>query len=191
MENTFVVNEEPITIKITIEVIPGKKKDKSAAHDELCTPPDNIVSGLLKSYVQEAQKENIKNIAPATIIEEPKMIVEPMPTIEKKKRAYTRKAKPTEEVVKEEPVEEKKPTKEFPIVEEVKKVEPVNKPVTSTNPNKVVARLAQMIRFYCKASNIPTTEVTKKYLIDHGAADIIEGATEEDIEEAFKEVIKK
>ncbi|MDD4440208.1 MAG: hypothetical protein PHS04_19550, partial [Tissierellia bacterium] len=127
--------------------------------------------------------------------EEPEMTFEPMntssPVPEKKKRAYTKKTKPTEEVVKEESVKEKKPTEEPPVVEEVKKVEPVNKPVTSTNSNKVVARLAQMIRFYCKASNIPTTEITKKYLIEHGAADIIEGATEEDVEEAFKEVIKK
>jgi len=184
MENTFIVNEEPITIKITIEVIPGKKKEEVVVK----TP---IVQSVPLTTTPPIETSNIQSHKP----EEPEMVFEPMdtpaPAPEKKKRAYTRKAKPTEEVVKEEPVEEKKPTKEFPIVEEVKKVEPVNKPVTSTNPNKVVARLAQMIRFYCKASNIPTTEVTKKYLIDHGAADIIEGATEEDIEEAFKEVIKK
>jgi outer membrane biosynthesis protein TonB len=180
MENTFVVNEEPITIKITIEVIPGKKKEEIAA---------------VKAPIVETPKKDPTVEVAAPTLEESEMTFEPIntptPVVEKKKRAYTRKAKPTEEVVKEEPVEEKKPTEEPPVVEEVKKVEPVNKPVTSTNPNKVVARLAQMIRFYCKASNIPTTEITKKYLIDHGAADIIEGATEEDIEEAFKEVVKK
>jgi hypothetical protein len=166
MENTIETNGEPVTIKITIEIIPGKKKEEIA----------------VKAPIVEVPKKE-------TTVEEPEMVFEPMntpePAPEKKKRAYTRKAKEVIPPV-ETPKEEVVVTVPTPVVAPV-----TSTAVSPTTSNKVVARLAQMIRFYCKASNIPTTEVTKKYLIDHGAADIIEGATEEDIEEAFKEVIKK
>ncbi len=175
MENTFVVNNELVTIKITIEVIPAKKKEDIKETPIVVKPPLVVAR-------QTNSPDGWNAIEPETSVEP---VVVPAPAPEKKKRAYTRKPK---EVV---------PLAETPKEEVVVTVPtPVVAPVTSTavsptTPNKVVARLAQMIRFYCKASNIPTTEITKKYLIDHGAADIIEGATEEDIEEAFKEVIKK
>jgi hypothetical protein len=180
MENTFVVNNEPITIKITIEIIPSKKKE------DIKEVP--VVVPVVKPEGWDAVEPEPVNPVPS---------VAPEP--EKKKRA--RKPKITEEVVSsleekkvELPVEEK-PTEVIPSKVEVKPTvvpdTPSVKPIASTNPNKIVARLAQMIRFYCKASNISTTEITKKYLVEHGAADIIEGATDEDIEEAFKEVVKK
>ncbi len=169
MENTIETNES-VTIKITIEVIPGRKKEEVAA--------------VKMPVVEVPPKEPIVEVdAP---INEPEMVFEPItttPTPEKKKHAYTRKSK---EVA---PVEISN-VNPAPIgTPDTKPIVPVTPAVSTTN--KVTARLAQMIRFYCKASNIPTTEVTKKYLIDHGAADIIEGATDEDIEEAFKEVVKK
>ena len=179
MENAIVVNNESVTIKITIEVIPSKKKE----------PVVEVPSTVAKEPITVATPKGWDSVEP----ENPPLVPPVVPEPEKKKRAYTpRKAKTTEPVVEEKKVET--PVVEKP-VEEVKP--PVVPPVTTAShtspptPNKVVARLAQMIRFYCKASNIPTTEITKKYLIDHGAADIIEGATDEDIEEAFQEVVKK
>jgi hypothetical protein len=169
MENAIETNES-VTIKITIEVIPGRKKEEVAA--------------VKMPVVEVPPKEPIVEVS-TPIVEEPEMVFEPMtpPAPEKKKRAYTKK---TKEVT---PVEISNENPASVGIPDTKPIVPVT-PVTSTT-NKVTARLAQMIRFYCKASNIPTTEVTKKYLIDHGAADIIEGATDEDIEEAFKEVVKK
>lgn len=165
----LVVNDEPVTIKITIEVITAKKKEN--IKEEMVIAPVPIVAR------QTITPEGWDAVEPETPTVVPP--AEPVVIPEKKKRAYTKK---TKDVI---PVDEK--TIETLDTSPVKPVVPATPAVPA---NKVVARLAQMIRFYCKASNIPTTEITKKYLIDHGAADIIEGATDADIEEAFKEVVK-
>lgn len=166
MENTFVVNNEPITIKITIEVIPAKKKETPVE------PPITVPS-----------KEPVTKPEGWDVIEPEDPPVEPVATPEKKKRAYTKK---TKDVVPTEPLKDEEPlTIKPPVVPEAPRADA---------PNKVVARLAQMIRFFCKASNISTAGITKKYLIEHGAADIFEnvvGITDEMIEEAIKEASMK
>ncbi len=180
MENTFVVNGEPIMIKITIEVIPPKKKEDVKEVPVIVPTPVAARQTNSPEGWDAIEPENPTVVPP----------IEPVVVPEKKKRAYTRKAKPTEEVVKEEPVEEKKATEEPPVVKEVKKVEPVNKSPTTTNPNKVVARIAQMIRFYCKASGIETSTITIAQLKEK-AFDIVENVTDDVINEAIKEASKK
>lgn len=166
MENTFVVNEEPITIRITIEVIPENKKE-------------NIKEVPVAAPVAKPEGWDVVEPETPTVVEP---VVVPVATPEKKKRAYTKKAK--ESVAFVETREETPAHVETPLVV-IQKTEPTA--TAPTNPNKVVARMAQMIKFYCKASGISTSEVTKKYLVEHGAADIIEGATDDVIDEAIKE----
>jgi hypothetical protein len=178
MENVIETNGEPVTIKITIEIITGEKKE------------DKKVETLVVPTTPEGWKEvePTPDVDPSPVVkpEEPEMTFEPIVPLEKKKRAYTKKAK--EVVV---PVEEEK--KVEPSIEE--KLVEVVPPKVETKPavpaNKVIARLAQMIRFYCKASGISTTEITKKYLTEHGAADIIEGVTDDVVEEAIREASGK
>jgi len=195
MENTFEINE-PVTIKITIEVIPAKKKEDIKEVPVVVKPP--FISGspititpdntILQRAQQRSSPEGWDAIEPET----PTVVspVEPLAAPEKKKRAYTRKTKTTEEIVKTPIAEEKKPTEEPPIAKEVKKVEPVNKSPTSINPNKVVARIAQMIRFYCKASGIEPSTITIAQLKEK-AFDIVENVTDDVITEAIKEASKK
>ena len=205
MENTFVVNEEPITIRITIEIIPPKKREEVSVVEKplvIQAPtyelPNKDKEVAVKAPIQEppacfcvehdadtneldvlackncrmnstctTKREEKKVVVP----EEPEMVFEPIP--EKKKRAYNKKQKDVVPV--ETPV----------VLPETKTVAPVGVPATT---NKVVARTAQMIKFYCKASGISTTDITKKYLIDHGAGDITEGVSDDVIDEAIKEV---
>ncbi len=175
MENAIVVNNESVTIKITIEVIPSTKKKENIKEESVAIPPLAV----------ERQTNTPKGwdvVEP----ENPPVVPEP----EKKKRAYTRKVKTTESVEdkKAEPVVDEKP------VEEVKP--PVVPPVTTashTSPptsNKVVARLAQMIRFYCKASGIETSTITIAHLKEK-AFDIVENVADDVITEAIKEASGK
>jgi len=125
------------------------------------------------------------------IVEEPEMVFEPMPgpesAPEKKKRAYTRKVKTTEEPT----VEEEKKDES---VEEKKLIEVVPPKAETAKPavpsNKVVARLAQMIRFYCKASGIETSTITIAHLKEK-AFDIVENVSDYEITEAIKEASGK
>ena len=174
MENIIETNGELVTIKITIEVIPGKKKEDK----------------MVETPVIPSTPNGWKEVEPTPVIELIPL-VEPSPTVEpvlpeKKRRAYTKKAKAVEPVV-EEPVgttvEEKNPdstNKEM--------VLPPN--TTTTNPNKVVARIAQMIRFYCKASGIETSTITIAQLKEK-AFDIVENVTDDVINEAIKEASGK
>lgn len=182
MENTFVVNNEPITIKITIEVIPSKKKEDVKEVPVIVPTPVAARQTNSPEGWDAIEPENPTVVPPA----------EPVVIPEKKKRAYTpRKAKTTEPVVEEKKVET--PVVEKP-VEEVKP--PVVPPVTTashTSPptsNKVVARLAQMIRFYCKASGIETSTITIAHLKEK-AFDIVENVADDVIIEAIKEASKK
>lgn len=170
MENVIVVNNESVTIKITIEVIPSTKKKEE-------TP------------VVPATPQGWKEVEPTPVIElnplvEPTPTVDPLP--EKKKRAYTKKAKTVESTVEEKPVEttveEKTP---YPANKE-----PVVKSTVTPTSNKVVARIAQMIRFYCKASGIETSTITIAQLKEK-AFDIVENVTDDVINEAIKEASKK
>lgn len=175
MENVIETNGEPVTIKITIEVIPGKKKE------------DKKVETPIVPLIPDGWKE----VEPTPVVD-PLPIVEPTPTVDpipekKGARAYTKKVKSTEEKPVETPVEEKPAD---PIVDE-KKPEPTKSVVKpTTNPNKVVARIAQMIRFYCKASGIETSTITIAQLKEK-AFDIVENVTDDVINEAIKEAIGK
>ena len=177
----LVVNDEPVTIKITIEVITAKKKEN--IKEEMVIAPVPIVAR------QTITPEGWDAVEPETPTVVPP--AEPVVIPEKKKRAYTRKTKTTEPVVEEKKVEI--PVVEKP-VEEVKP--PVVPPVTTashTSPptsNKVVARLAQMIRFYCKASGIETSTITIAHLKEK-AFDIVENVADDVITEAIKEASKK
>jgi len=172
MENVIETNGEPVTIKITIEIIPSKKKEE--------TP------------VVPATPRGWKEVEPTPVIEltplvEPSPAVEPV--TEKKKRAYTKKAKVVEPVVEEAPVEEKKPES----ITDEKSSEAVPTKVEvkpAPTSNKVVARIAQMIRFYCKASGIETSTITIAQLKEK-AFDIVENVTDDVINEAIKEASKK
>jgi hypothetical protein len=169
MENVIETNGEPVTIKITIEIITGEKKE------------DKKVETLVVPTTPEGWKEvePTPDVDPSPVVkpEEPEMTFEPIVPLEKKKRAYTKKAK--------ESVANVETREETPAHVETPPIKPANP--TAQTTDKVVARLAQMIRFYCKASGISTTEITKKYLTEHGAADIIEGVTDDVIDEAIKE----
>lgn len=175
MENAIAVNNESVTIKITIEVIPSTKKKEVVVEVPrgIPIPEDKVV----------AKPEGWDEIEPET-----PTVVPPVETIappEKKKRAYTRKAKTTEEP----PVEEKKP--ESIIDEKPAGVVPTKvetKPAPTSN--KIVARLAQMIRFYCKASGIETSTITSAQLKEK-AFDIVENVADDVINEAIKEASEK
>ncbi len=168
MENTIETNES-VTIKITIEVIPGRKKEEVAA--------------VKMPVVEVPPKEPIVEVdAP---INEPEMVFEPMtttPTPEKKKRAYTKKTKEVApvEILNENPAPIGTP--------DTKPIVPVT-PAASTT-NKVTARLAQMIRFYCKASGIETSTITIAHLKEK-AFDIVENVSDDVITEAIKEASGK
>ena len=172
MENVIETNGEPVTIKITIEIIPSKKKEE--------TP------------VVPATPQGWKEVEPTPVIEltplvEPSPAVEPV--TEKKKRAYTKKAKVVEPVVEEAPVEEKKPES----ITDEKSSEAVPTKVEvkpAPTSNKVVARIAQMIRFYCKASGIEPSTITIAQLKEK-AFDIVENVTDDVITEAIKEASGK
>ena len=181
MENTFVVNDEPITIRITIEVIPGNFPTWERKEEVAVKTP--IVQSVPLTTIPPAGTINIQSYKP----EEPEMVFEPMPghepAPEKKKRAYTRKVKTTEEPT----VEEEKKDES---VEEKKLIEVVPPKAETAKPavpsNKVVARLAQMIRFYCKASGIETSTITIAHLKEK-AFDIVENVSDYEITEAIKE----
>lgn len=177
----LVVNDEPVTIKITIEVIPAKKKDD--IKEETVVKPPNVIPKLPNVTTVDIDTKRVPEGWDAIEPENP--LVEPVATPEKKKRAYTRKAKTTEEP----PVEEKKPESiidEKPAEAVPTKVE--TKPASTSN--KVVARLAQMIRFYCKASGIETSTITIAHLKEK-AFDIVENVADDVITEAIKEASKK
>ena len=174
MENVIETNGEPVTIKITIEIITGEKKEDKKV--------ETLVVPTTPGGWKEVEPTPDVDPSPVVKPEEPEMTFEPIVPLEKKKRAYTKKAK--ESVAFVETREETPAHVETPLVV-IQKTEPTA--TAPTNPNKVVARMAQMIKFYCKASGISTSEVTKKYLVEHGAADIIEGATDDVIDEAIKE----
>jgi len=179
MENTIETNGEPVTIKITIEIVPGKKKEESTvkAPDKV---PLTIISPTETSSMQSYKPEG--EVIVTSHLEEPEMTFEPIIPPEKKRRAYTKKAKAVKPVVEEPPVEEKKP--------EPTNKEPVVKSTVTPNPNKVVARLAQMIRFYCKASGIETSTITSAQLKEK-AFDIVENVADDVINEAIKEASEK
>lgn len=188
MENTFVVNDEPVTIKITIEVIPPGKKE-NIKEEPVVKPP--IVSAPMPPRggiggQQTPKGWDVVELEPVDPV--PPVVPEP----EKKKRAYTRKAKTTEPPVEEEKKVEP-PIEEKPVEEAKPSVVP---PVTTANytsppiPNKMVARLAQMIRFYCKASGIETSTITIAHLKEK-AFDIVENVADDVITEAIKEASKK
>ena len=193
MENVIETNREPVTIKITLEIIPSKKEEEKAIDGKplvIQSPTYNLkkLEKTVEAHAVPATPEGWVDVEPIPVAEytsvvEPTSTVEPTP--EKKKRAYTKKVKTVEPTVDEKSIE--------PSVEE-KKPNPVDKPIVTSNPNKVVARIAQMIRFFCKASGIETSTVTKKYLVEHGASDIFEGVpgiTDDMIEEAIKEASGK
>jgi len=177
MENVIETNGEPVTIKITIEIIPSKKKEE--------TP---VVPATPEGWKEVEPSPNVKP-APDVKPKEPEMVFEPISPTEKKKRAYTKKVKMGEPVVEEPPVEEKKPesiSDEKPSEAVPTKVEVKPAPTS----NKVVARIAQMIRFYCKASGIETSTITIAQLKEK-AFDIVENVTDDVINEAIKEASKK
>jgi hypothetical protein len=176
MENVIETNGEPVTIKITIEIIPGKKKEE--------TP---IIPSTPEGW-KEVEPTPVIKPTPITESEEPEMVFEPMttpapPLSEKKKRAYTRKPK---EVAPVEIVEEKPVVTTIP--SETQTITPRVVPVVATN--KVTARLAQMIRFYCKASGIETSTITIAHLKEK-AFDIVENVSDDVINEAIKEASGK
>jgi hypothetical protein len=130
MENTFVVNDEPMTIRITIEIIPPKKvvvvEDKKPV--EVPTPP--VEDPVDKEPVATPP---VDSIAP--------------PKKERKKR--TSKA-PV--------VEDEKPTETIvaPPIVEVKK-DPV--PTPPTKPTGT-ARIVKLVTFFCKGQNINPADIT-------------------------------
>jgi hypothetical protein len=184
MENVIETNGESVTIKITIEIVPGKKKEEKDIDGKplvIQAPTYNLkkLEKAVEAHVVSVTPEGRVTDEP-TPVAEPTPVVEPVSTLEKKKRAYTKKAKTTEEP----PVEEEKKPNE---------VIPQKKPIAAAptpNPNKVVARIAQMIRFYCKGSNIDISKITIAELKEK-AYDIVENVSDDVINEAIKEASKK
>ena len=189
MENVIETNREPVTIKITIEIIPEKKKEEKDIDGKplvIQAPTYNLkkLEKAVEAHAVPATPEGWVDVEPIPVAEytsvvEPTSTVEPTP--EKKKRAYTKKVKTVEPTVDEKSIE--------PSVEE-KKPNPVDKPIVTSNPNKVVARIAQMIRFYCKASGIEPSTITIAQLKEK-AFDIVENVTDDVINEAIKEASGK
>lgn len=178
MESVIETNGEPVTIKITIEIIPGKKKGDNV----------DIKEQFLTSHKEPVlTPEGWKVVEPTPVIElTPLVEPEPIATPEKKKRAYTKKAKtteepPVEEEKKPESISDEKPSEAVPTKVEVK---------PAPTSNKVVARIAQMIRFYCKASGIEPSTITIAQLKEK-AFDIVENVTDDVITEAIKEASGK
>lgn len=191
MESVIETNGEPVTIKITIEIIPGKKKGEKDIDGKplvIQAPTYNLkkLEKAVEAHVVSVTPEGRVTDEP-TPVAEPTPVVEPVSTLEKKKRAYTKKAKTIEPTAEEEKsVEEKKPETEI-------KTAVVTPPTTDKVPpttNKVVARIAQMIRFYCKASGIETSTITIADLKEK-AFDIVENVEDDVIEQAIKEASEK
>jgi hypothetical protein len=184
MENTIETNE-PVTIKITIEIIPSKSKSPAVPK------PEKIVT---LQPIEVIPKDCYHPLVEDTVVVKPEgwaeMVVEPMTTTppimeEKKKRAYTRKPK---EVAS--PVETPKEETVSPVVTTPPVAlpdHPASPPITT---NKVTARLAQMIRFYCKASGIETSSITIADLKEK-AFDIVENVSDDVIKDAIKEASGK
>ena len=191
MENVIETNGESVTIKITIEIVPGKKKEEK----DIDGKPLVIQATTYNlKKLEKAVEAHVVSVTPEgrvtdepTPVAEPTPVVEPVSTLEKKKRAYTKKAKTIEPTAGEEKsVEEKKPETEI-------KTAVVTPPTTDKVPpttNKVVARIAQMIRFYCKASGIEPSTITIAQLKEK-AFDIVENVTDDVIREAIKEASGK
>jgi hypothetical protein len=194
MENVIETNGEPVTIKITIEIVPGKKKEEKAIDGKplvIQSPTYNLkkLEKTVEAHAVPSTPEGWVDVEPIPVAEytsvvEPSPAVEPVP--EKKKRAYTKKVKTVESTVEEKPVEttveEKTPCPA--------NKEPVVKSTVTPNPNKVVARIAQMIRFYCKPSGIEPSTITIAQLKEN-AFDIVENVSDDVINEAIKEASGK
>ena len=177
MENTFVVNDEPMTIRITIEIIPPKNKNAIKCEESpvcFCAEHDPNSNEL---EVLTCKKCRVRDTC-TTKYDESKVILAPTYTYPKDTIVAPIAAPPKKErkprAPKVKPVEEK-------VVETV-----VDNKSTSTD-NKVIARAAQMIRFFCKASGINASDITVALLKEKGAFDIIENLSEAEAEIAIKE----
>jgi hypothetical protein len=162
MENTFVVKDEPITIRITIEVMPTKKAEPEKVLEVPKAHELDVASGVQQDLNKKVSNETLVLTPPIEPIAAP-------PKKERKPRAA--KVKPVDEKVVETFVTPK-----------------VTPPIVSTN--KPVARAAQMIKFFCKASGINASDITVSLLKEKGAFDIIENLSEADAALAIKEAAK-
>jgi hypothetical protein len=164
MENTFVVNDEPMTIRITIEIIPPKKADVA---EPVVKQEENIV----EAPIVHSEYEPMTTPSVVDLIVPPKK--------ERKKR--TPKAPVTEVITP--PVEEEKP------VEDIVSA-PVT-PVVSTPTTKPTgtARIVKLVTFFCKGQNINPSDITID-LLKEKAFDIIEGYEDSVVQTAIDEFKK-
>jgi hypothetical protein len=155
-EQQIELNGSPITIRITIEVIPQKTEQQTVVKDNIL-PEDPVVEVLSV----------------------------PM---EKKKRTYNKKVKDAAVEV-EVPVVVNTPiANTSAVVVNESDVKPTPNPVATTTDNKI-ARVAKMIRFYCKAQGLKASDITIIHLKEK-AFDIIENVSDADVEVAIKEAMK-
>ena len=161
MENTFVVNDEPMTIRITIEIIPPKNKTPEVIKHE-------------ESIVVQAPtyKLNPTEELPNAIPKEPvaTLPVDPLAAPQKKERKKRAPKTPIEPVA--------------PVME-VKK-DSVSTPTTKTTGT---ARIVKLVTFFCKGQNINPADITIA-LLKEKAFDIIEGYEDAVVQTAIDEFKK-
>jgi len=155
MENTFVVKDEPMTIRITIEIIPPKNKN-AVAVEPINPQKDKAVAPVIKDETKVIPLEPL---------------VEPIAPPKRERKPRAPKVKSVEETVVE------------TVVDNKSTVTPIS------TDNKIVARVAKMIRFYCKAQGLKASDITIA-LLKEKAFDIIENVSDADVEIAIKEAIK-
>lgn len=175
MENTFVVNDEPMTIRITIEIIPPKKAmSEKIVEAPIALPVEDPVDK------EPVVTPPVEPIAPPK--KERKKRTPKTPVVEDEKPVETIVIPPVVEV------EKKDSSSSTILTKPLISITPVISTPTITKPTGT-ARIVKLVTFFCKGQNINPADITIA-LLKEKAFDIIEGYEDSVVQTAIDEFKK-